>query len=82
MHVLAVLLYTASILSLASAKCQLYNTIWSSPLQGKVETNNKLCKPQGEGAWTFSMTVGLTAVPVPNGEHGDSGTDGTWSFAI
>ncbi|KAF2688336.1 hypothetical protein K458DRAFT_292512 [Lentithecium fluviatile CBS 122367] len=72
----------ASVLSRVSANCQLKNEVYEEDNEGKVETNDKLCKPQGEGAWTFAMEVSETGIPVFNGDNAFAGINGNKGFAI
>ena len=70
----------ASLFTHAVADCQLKNEVGSE--DGKIETNDKLCVPQGEGDWTFAMEVSLTGVPVPDGDNAFAGMVGNYGFAI
>ena len=69
----------ASVLTRVSADCQLSN---KGEEAGTVETNESLCKPQGEGDWTFAMAVSQTGFPVFNGGSAFAGMVGNFGFAI
>ncbi|KAF2259528.1 hypothetical protein CC78DRAFT_536987 [Lojkania enalia] len=63
----------ASVLSQATAECQLGNKAENDA--GKKETDEKLCKSQGEGDWTFSMHTHAVSVPVPGNNGYVGGAD-------
>lgn len=70
---LKALLAATALISSTAAECQM-GTFGS----GHVETNTKLCVPQGEGDWTFGMATHM--VSVPGGTAGD-GLAGAWGGA-
>jgi hypothetical protein len=64
----------------ASAECQLSNSVGDKA--GTIETNDKLCKPQGEGDWTMSFSVTQIGFPTFSGGNAFAGLSGQKGWAI
>lgn len=65
-----------------TADCQLKNTAVTDGKSGTVETNWDLCKPQGEGDWTFSMILSDRDFPTFSSGSPWAGYTSSAAFAI
>ncbi|KAJ5604886.1 hypothetical protein N7510_010040 [Penicillium lagena] len=65
------------VFSSIAAACQLTNGNYFTG----VETDTNLCMGQGEGQWTFGMSVSLSDVPAPGGTP-DVGAGSSTTFYI
>ncbi|KAJ4292612.1 hypothetical protein N0V90_009275 [Kalmusia sp. IMI 367209] len=72
----------SSLLSFASADCQLKNEAIDTPEFNTHESNEKLCLSHDEGDWTFAMEVRQVGVPVPDGDNAFAGQVSNYGFAI
>ncbi|CEL03557.1 hypothetical protein ASPCAL04711 [Aspergillus calidoustus] len=65
---------------LVRADCQLGNVITDD--EKTVESEGALCKPQGEGYYTFAMQNSLVGVPTFDGDNAFAGVTGSSAFII
>jgi hypothetical protein len=72
---------TAAWLGFAAADCQFDNTIGQGGSPDPPSAD-KMCLPQGEGSWTFSMYNSAVEVPTFNGGDPNAGYAGNTAFVI
>ncbi len=77
-HYTYLLPITLALARLASAACQLSNSLTSPP----PTLNAALCSPQGAGAWTFAMDTSEVSVPTFSSEAPFGGLASANSFLI
>lgn len=70
----------STMLGLASASCQLSNSLATA--ETSPETRTQLCVPQGEGSWTFAMDTSLVDVPTFDGGAPYAGISGNVAYII
>jgi hypothetical protein len=74
------LLSLLAIPNLVQAKCQLHNQIEDD--ERGVETNEDLCKKQGEGDWSFTLDISEVGVPTFDGDNAFAGISGNSAFIL
>ncbi|WPG98190.1 Hypothetical protein R9X50_00097600 [Acrodontium crateriforme] len=72
---------TAGLLTLASATCQLSNAYTGGDIPDTYKSD-KLCLPQGEGDWTFSLYTSAVDVPTFNGGNPNAGYAGGFTYLM
>lgn len=76
----ALLLAATALIPSTTATCQLQ---LREEDRGRKITDDRYCRNQGEGQWTFGMQVGLTVVPsFGGGGNGLAGASGNTIFTI
>ncbi|KAI1372800.1 hypothetical protein F4677DRAFT_462745 [Hypoxylon crocopeplum] len=66
---LASMIITGCLLRTVEAECQISNAI-TDEQKDAVSQHDALCLPQGEGQWTFAMSVTLKSYPALGGLNG------------
>lgn len=69
-------IYILGLVASAYADCVLTNILKGPPPPGDVLLDNRLCVPQGAGAWTFGAYSRQSAVPAPNPDGAGSALAG------
>ena len=78
---LTTLAATLALLNLATADCQLQNGV-NPDDPPTIETRQELCLPQGEGAWTFSLTNSQISFPTFDGDNALAGVAGSYTWLM
>jgi hypothetical protein len=63
-----------------AGRCRLHNQIEDD--EKGVETDDRLCKKQGEGDWSFTLDISEVGVPTFDGDNAFAGISGNYAFIL